>query len=152
DALQNGRGAGFLFVSPWAAVATGGFGAPRQFFPFLGTGGFINGALNFNTKGQTLILAGRLTAHPPFTSFSMFSSFLGLRFNRVSDGLPLYGWAHIKWTQTAGNEIDLLSWAYDDSGAAIRVGDTASAAVPEPGALQMLTSVGLLALGVTGLQ
>lgn len=74
--------------------------------------------------------------------------YMGFRFKRESNSDILYGWALIERIDVSNGR--LLDWAYEDSGAAITVGDTGagagSSAVPEP------SSLALLALGAAGLR
>lgn len=74
--------------------------------------------------------------------------YMGFSVARESDLTQLYGWARIERIDALNGR--LLDWAYEDSGAAITVGDTGagagSSAVPEP------SSLALLALGAAGLR
>jgi hypothetical protein len=74
------------------------------------------------------------------------SGYLGIKFSEagVNGGSPMYGWIQISknaGTPTAApTGINILDWAYDNSGASISAGN-----VPEP------SSLALLAAGATGL-
>ncbi|MDM8564644.1 hypothetical protein QUF74_03230 [Candidatus Halobeggiatoa sp. HSG11] len=60
-----------------------------------------------------------------------------------------YGWAAIKVTESGGTAtINIKKWAYDDSGAAIRVGDTGAVSADLPAELTMLNLLGLGAVGL----
>lgn len=67
---------------------------------------------------------------------------IGLSF--LSGGKTLYAWADL-YADEANGSVTITEWAYDDSGAGIAAGATAST-VPEPDALA------LLALGAAGLR
>lgn len=72
------------------------------------------------------------------------SNFIGFRFD--ANGQTLYGWGRIDASNRAGGgTLTIAEWAYEDSGASIRVGQTTSSSVPAP------DSLALLALGAGGL-
>ena len=49
----------------------------------------------------------------------------------------LYGWMQVDYDSTSGN-LSVIDWAYDDSGASIRAGETS---VPEPAEAALLASL-----------
>ena len=73
------------------------------------------------------------------------SGYLGFRFDHNENGTKdRYGWAKVVFR--SGNtsyQINILEWAYEDSGSSIFVGQ-----IPEPAAASLL----LLALGASGLR
>ncbi len=73
------------------------------------------------------------------------NEFFGFRFD--DNGQTLYGWAEVNFDMTFGVGMTIEQWAYDDSGAGIRVGQVS--AVPAPPALYSMLSG--LALGAGGL-
>jgi hypothetical protein len=66
-------------------------------------------------------------------------SFLGF-----TDDSGKYGWLEVTWSNNS-KTFEILSGAYEDSGAAIRAGDTGISAIPEP-----TSNLALLALGSAG--
>ena len=81
---------------------------------------------------------------------------MGFRFNGATGTAGTqYGWAKVKTenfggSDTQGVRLRILEWAYDNSGAAITVGDVGPApAVPNP-ATPLLALLGLGVLGVQG--
>ena len=72
-------------------------------------------------------------------------NFIGFRFD--ADGTTLYGWGRIILDRPSANRgtLTVAEWAYEDTGAAIKVGDIGPAAADEP------QSLALLALGAGGL-
>lgn len=78
--------------------------------------------------------------------FVFGDNFIGFRFD--AGPVRLYGWARINLVNNGGGSASLTvaEWAYEDSGAAVRVGDTGSTpSAPEP------HSLALLAMGAGGL-
>ncbi|MDM8564643.1 hypothetical protein QUF74_03225 [Candidatus Halobeggiatoa sp. HSG11] len=76
------------------------------------------------------------------------TGYFGFRFTG-SDGGTKYGWAKANWNHTnPGLELNITKWAYDDSGAAIRVGDTGAVSADLPAELTMLNLLGLGAIGL----
>jgi hypothetical protein len=73
-------------------------------------------------------------------------------FRFVNSGSYEYGWAylHQNLSDTVGPDVTLLGVAYDDTGAQIPAGQTASD-TPEPSSIA-LAGLGALALGATGLR
>ncbi len=68
---------------------------------------------------------------------------LGFRFINETTGVRDYGWAEISTTSGTGFPAAITRYAYDDSGAAIAAG-----AVPEPGSLTALVTLGLGAVSL----
>jgi hypothetical protein len=76
---------------------------------------------------------------------SSSSNYIGFRFLDESDSTLKFGWAHFSLGTTGGAQPrTLIEYAYESTGASIRVG-----AVPEPSAfaLMSLGGMGLVALG-----
>ena len=71
--------------------------------------------------------------------------YFGFSFDK--GGQTLYGWAEVNFDTTFNVSMTIEQWAYDDSGAGIRVGQTS--AVPAPPALFSMLSG--LALGAGGI-
>lgn len=84
-------------------------------------------------------------------SFSAYSfadkgnRFLGVRF-QDGGGTDLYGWIELN-PQTSPRQLEILGWAYEDTGAFIRAGDIGTPPQPAPAP----SGLALLALGVPGL-
>ena len=92
-----------------------------------------------------------------FTSFPNSSlqvnvpTYIGFGIDDTADSVgTLYGWAQIMFTNNgvAGGPLtlDIIDYAYDDTGAAITAGDTGATAVPGAGGLVAL------ACGAAGLR
>ncbi|MBK1631582.1 hypothetical protein CKO31_12675 [Thiohalocapsa halophila] len=85
-----------------------------------------------------------------FVDFKSTTAYFGFQFSGAAGTPdPQYGWAKARvdlFNSGAGTRFRVYEWAYDDSGAAIKVGDTGTA-VPAP-ATPLLTLLGLGALGV----
>jgi len=103
------------------------------------------GDLSFGPGG---LLRQNTTGNPNVGAFGpgTVTGFVGFK---VSSG-PLngdLGWVQVKVSDAGSpgypNEVQVLGWAYDDSGAAIAAGDVGT---PEPGT----AALGLLAFGVAG--
>jgi hypothetical protein len=102
--------------------------------------GFFNSAIArwyFSSAGS---------AEGPF--YNGTTGYLGLRFDGdTGAGGTQYAWVKVRFDRASPKiTMNVLEWAYDDSGAAIAVGDT-GAAVPAP-ATPLLTLLGLGAMGV----
>ncbi len=75
------------------------------------------------------------------------NEYFGFRFTDLTGGL-FYGWANLN-IDLANQQFSITEWAYNDvAEAPIAVGDTGTAAVPEPGTL----SLALLGMGAGGLR
>jgi len=119
----------------------------------LGAGDTIgsSAAFNFNLKasfryGQIYTSSNSFTEDGPWSGAPGSSGFAGITIKAA--GKPdIYAWLRFELTNNANgvpNGITLIDWAYEDTGASILAGQTASA-VPLPG------SLGLLAMGASGL-
>ena len=120
-------------------------------------------ALNLTGAGSTMVSESALFATNANLYYNLsdqhyghFSAsqtgYIGVQFqgDTGSNGTQ-YAWMKIHFDYDIGNPpyqltMTVLEWAYDNSGAAIKVGDTGAAAVPEPATSTLL----LLALGAAG--
>ena len=80
----------------------------------------------------------------PQSKYGVFvgTGYAGLRFNTIAG--TRYGWVQLD-VAPDGSEIEILGWAYEDSGAGIHAG-----AIPEPS--QVAAGLGLLAMGAAGVR
>ncbi len=111
--------------------------------------GFVVGptlasGFQFGPAGQNYrsVLFNSTMVGYPFKGGVIGSNFIGFKFDSASN--TRYGWAELTLTS---NSVTINRWAYEDSGAAIAVGQTSSSSqsVPEPS-----SSLGLLGLGAAG--
>jgi hypothetical protein len=96
----------------------------------------------FHVSSETVLKSGNIFMQGYNYPLEFGSdNFIGFRFD--AGGTTLYGWARWEIEQLSANSaaLTVAEWAYDDSGAPIRAGQT----VPEP------DSLALLALGAGGL-
>ncbi|MGJ3243051.1 MAG: hypothetical protein ACFE0O_08880 [Opitutales bacterium] len=133
--LETGTGGGFGFVR---------VGPSNPSLKQLNTTSSIGATVASFVLGDRVVMsygnaAGGLTAG---------TQYIGFFFD--NNGTNNFGWAKV--TLTNGGQFGTFTieeWAYDDSGADIRVGDTVSA-IPEPEAAAI--GLGALALGAAGLR
>jgi hypothetical protein len=104
--------------------------------------------LKFSHKSVTVLVAGQLNAAQLNGFTSGTTEYIGFSFQHNS--IICYGWAEITITANAGGygTFTINDWAYEDTGAAITVGNTG--AVPEPA--ETAIGLGALALGAAGLR
>jgi hypothetical protein len=143
SAYHSGFGPGSTVASGGAALKLSpGFVVG----PTLASGGFSNGGADWyiNHTGN---------AYGPF--FNGTTGYLGLRFEGDTGTVGTqYAWVKVSfaWQAPSALTMNILEWAYDDSGAPICVGDTGSGCggtpVPVPGT-PLLTLLGLGALGLS---
>jgi len=139
-----------------AALTAGDLIGPASTFDFQETD-------NFNGTGQTIranrlidedagqcdeAICGLTAAQtydpltaPNFTGLGGEVRYLGVRMNLASDGGVEYGWIGIRITDEANATGEVVGWAYETSGAAIRAGQ-----IPEPGTF-LTALVGCLMAG-----
>ncbi|MBT8137134.1 MAG: PEP-CTERM sorting domain-containing protein [Gammaproteobacteria bacterium] len=126
-----------------AASATYGRASKFSSGATIGGGAGFAGTAFFNATAAT----SNTTAFN--AGFNSSTGFIGVQ---LASGN--FGWiqVHVDFSFAPGNNgVTILDWAYDDSGAAIRAGDTGAVAAPEP-ATNMLVGMGLLALGASGIR
>lgn len=93
------------------------------------------------------------TALAEYGNFINTTGYIGFRFADANPG-PKYGWMKLSVdldAQTTKTTVTLYEWAYDNTGAAINVGDTGGGgnnSVASP-ATPLLTLLGLGAMGLT---
>ena len=121
----------------WGTATQGGGVAATTTGPYLGLalGTVVGPASTFSTS-----LTG--TTGSPFVTTG--TNILGFRFFNEATGVVDYGYLSFSTTAPGGFPATVLSWSYDDTGAAITV-------VPEP-ATAALLSIGALVLGALGLR
>jgi hypothetical protein len=73
------------------------------------------------------------------------AQYLGVRFD--SGGTTVFGWIELNPQTIPSRQLEILGWAYEDSGASILAGDTGQAPAPAPEP----SGLALLALGFPGL-
>jgi hypothetical protein len=147
--LNNTADAGYVISGPQgsypAALSAGDLIGPASTFDFQESD-------NFNGSGQT-IRANRLidedagqcdeaicgltpaqtydpTSPANFLGLSGDVRYLGVRMNPQSSGGAEYGWIGIRITNEADATGEVIGWAYETNGGAIRAGQ-----VPEPGTI-----------------
>ncbi|MDM8564648.1 hypothetical protein QUF74_03250 [Candidatus Halobeggiatoa sp. HSG11] len=139
---------GTFYNSIWAscsiksvlAVPTGS----GKYASNLGKGDMVGTALSF--KG----CPGFFVSNGAGNFVDNSTGYLGVKFNGAN-GIPgtQYAWIKTKFSYaTDPRVITIIDWAYDDSGAAIRVGDTGAVAADLPAELSMLNLLGLGAIGL----
>lgn len=94
----------------------------------LASGSTVNTARNFVTNGFTVTSSGSF-ANVTAAWQGDTPGFFGFQFND-NDGNLRYGYGTM--TVDLGNSINITDVYYEDSGNSIQVGQTSSAAVPEP--------------------
>lgn len=122
----------------------------NRLFKLASIGVDVGASANFGNSVQ-IFDGGALAALGPVGFTENSPGYIGFSF--VSGGDTLYGWASVtyKLNDPTYPTFSVGSWAYEDSGAAIRVGQTSSpAAVPEPSTYA--AGLGLIALGAAGLR
>jgi hypothetical protein len=137
-------------AGPGSTVASGGAALKLSpgfvVGPTLAPDRFSNGAASWyrNLNGN---------AYGPF--YNGTTGYLGLRFEGDTGTVGTqYAWVKVSfaWQAPSALTMNILEWAYDDSGAPICVGDTGSGCggtpVPVPGT-PLLTLLGLGALGLS---
>ena len=150
-------GVGGAEIQFYATTNDLSFSATDNQFQFLGTSyglvslsfsSVVSASKTFNVAYNTLIRSNSLYVAGAFSQEQ--PGYLGFRFD--PDGNPngvLYGWAEVVFDLDETNSdypsFEILSWAYDDSGAPIAVG-----AIPEPASAAL--GLGALALGAAGLR
>jgi hypothetical protein len=94
-----------------------------------------------NSNINSVMTSGSIGNAIGFTSGE--SGYIGFQFKNTSNTI-CYGWAEIILTEGGSSgTIEVVSWAYEDSGAAILVGSTSS--VPEPASARQGLALSLLA-------
>lgn len=112
-----------------------------------------NGALAMNAGQQIGPNGNFISGTTAGTAFQTDGEeYLGFKFLNESTGAFNFGWALLSTTNKNNNNdgfpAEILGYAYENSGAAIRAGATGLvAAVPEPGSFALF-GFGLAALGV----
>ena len=143
--------AAFVYGNPGNAIATvndnlyGSPGLARKF----SSGATISGGGNFGSLAFFNATAQVSNTTAFNAGFNSSTGFIGVQ---LASGN--FGWiqVHTELGLTDGvNSVTILGWAYEDTGAAIRAGDTGAVAAPEP-ATNMLVGMGLLALGASGIR
>jgi hypothetical protein len=133
-------------AGPGSTVASGGAALKLSpgfvVGPTLASGGFSNGHADwyFNRNGN---------ANGPF--YNGTTGYLGLRFDGDTGSVGTqYAWVKVRFDFAAPKlTMNILEWAYDNSGASIAVGDTGQPTdVPVP-ATPLLTLLGLGAVGLS---
>lgn len=133
-------------AGPGSTVASGGAALKLSpgfvVGPTLASGGFSNGSADwyFNRNGN---------ANGPF--YNGTTGYLGLRFDGDTGSVGTqYAWVKVRFDFAAPKlTMNILEWAYDNSGASIAVGDTGQPTdVPVP-ATPLLTLLGLGAVGLS---
>jgi hypothetical protein len=144
-----GSTGGFAFHSgggPGSTVASGGAALKLSpgfvVGPTLASGGFSNYGADWyrNLNGN---------ANGPF--YNGTTGYLGLRFDGDTGSVGTqYAWVKVRFDFAAPKlTMNILEWAYDNSGASIAVGDTGQPTdVPVP-ATPLLTLLGLGAVGLS---
>lgn len=77
------------------------------------------------------------------------SAFLGFSFNREDNNQRVHGWAEIQ--RVNAHEGLLLGWAYENSGASIRAGQTEADSPTGAGTIPEPSTLAMLALGAAGI-
>ncbi|WP_058557228.1 PEP-CTERM sorting domain-containing protein [Thiohalocapsa sp. ML1] len=134
-------------AGPGSTVASGGAALKLSpgfvVGPTLASGGFSNGGADWYIN-----LIG--SANGPF--FNGTTGYLGLRFEGDTGTVATqYAWVKVSfaWQAPSALTMNILEWAYDNSGASIAVGDTGQPTdVPVP-ATPLLTLLGLGAVGLS---
>ncbi|MEM0967173.1 MAG: hypothetical protein AAGJ81_13595 [Verrucomicrobiota bacterium] len=111
----------------------------------LPTSVYVGAGNTFRNFIGGIIEYGAINIATGFTSGE--TGYIGFQFD--SNGTTVYGWAEVVLTNTTvfnGNgNFEVIEWAYQDDGSAIRVGT-----IPEPA--NATVGLGLLALGAAGLR
>jgi hypothetical protein len=135
-------------AGPGSTVASGGAALKLSpgfvVGPTLASGGFSNGHADWYYYGY-----GNANANGPF--FNGTTGYLGLRFEGDTGTVGTqYAWVKVRFDFAAPKlTMNILEWAYDNSGASIAVGDTGQPTdVPVP-ATPLLTLLGLGAVGLS---
>lgn len=150
--------AGLIGQGGAAALGSGSLAANLAGGALVGpAGNFVNNGFLHRRAQQ-----GNPTTHSSGADGNFASGATGFAGIRLASGN--YGWIRLKWEDLGVNQpfstllggspllsgtgfadrLTILDWAYDDSGAAIRAGNT-GASIPEP------SSLALLAAGAAGL-
>ncbi|MEM1221905.1 MAG: hypothetical protein AAGH40_04020 [Verrucomicrobiota bacterium] len=111
----------------------------------LGTSAYVSAGNSFRAVIPGIISYGNINIATGFNSGE--TGYFGFKFD--SNGTTLFGWAEVVITNAAvdNGNFEVIRWAYEDDGSAIRVGQTI--AVPEPASTA--AGLGLLALGAAGI-
>jgi hypothetical protein len=127
-----GTGASIASTGGKASLAT-----PARFT----TGDLVGSSTTFGYSKNSAFYTTTYGDGSPPASAADFGpdSFLGF-----TDDSGKYGWLEVTWSNST-KTFEILSGAYEDSGAAIRAGDTGISAIPEPA-----SNLALLALGSAG--
>lgn len=133
---NNGSGITFYGApGPSGILATGTPGTLAQ-ARVLAFGDLISASGQYNqyqTRGDAFDVTGQ--------------EYVGLRFMNEATGILNYGWALMSTTAGNGYPAAVLAYGYENTGLSIRAGETAAAAVPEPGSLALVG----LAMGAMGM-
>jgi hypothetical protein len=138
DILQVGANGGIKARFPWEQDETGT--------------AFINGEVNTDAKfvlsNLNDVISMTTTGLRNFLSLDNGDQYLGFSFN--NNATTDYGWLAVSVSGVGGVEdtsVNISSYAYDNTGSSIKVGQTAVQAVPEP-STYALFALGALALVV----
>ena len=94
--------------------------------------------------------SGFVTSVVAGTAFDTIGTeYAGIKFKNDTTGVVNYGWVELVTTSTTGFPATIVGYAYENTGAAITVGQIAS--VPEPGTTAAL-GFGALSLGAAGVR
>ena len=110
----------------------------------------VGSGLNLVNKNVTVLSNGAIKGASVAGFTSGNAEYIGFSF--YHNNKTCYGWASITITAASSNNFGILTinnWAYEDTGAAITVGDTGTS-VPEPA--ETAIGLGALALGAAGLR
>ena len=125
--------------------------AASSYLSNLGLSQYVGNARFKGNSLNTVLSSGYFVGAIGFTSGE--SGYIGFQFTPVSSP-TLYGWAEVVLSErelgvTTSGIFEIVEWAYEDSGANIKTGDTGGA-IPEPAGAA--TGLGLLALGAAGVR